>query len=181
MNATARIGATGTRRDHAYDPVTQPEYFHGVLARRVVAFLIDASIVLAPMLAVAILMLVFTVLTLGFGMFVFALLAPLTAVWAILYVGLTLGSSASATLGMRATHLEMRTWYGAPMYFLLGAMHAVLFWVLTGTLTPLALLVALFNRRGRTLHDFLTGTLVINNEARAHALRPQTRVAGPAL
>lgn len=180
MNAAAQI-ETSAPRTHAYDPATQPEYFEGVLARRAVAFLIDASIVLAPMLAIAFVMLLFTVLTLGFGVFVFALLAPLTAVWAVIYVGLTLGSPASATLGMRATHVEMRTWYGGRMYFLLGAVHAVFFWVLTGALTPLALLVVLFNWRRRTLHDFLSGTIVINNEARAAVLRPRERPAGAGL
>jgi len=30
---------------------------------------------------------------------------------------------------MRIMDLEMRTWYGAPAYFVLGAMHAVVFWV----------------------------------------------------
>lgn len=171
MSEQARIGTSNEPRPHAYDPATQPEYFEGVLSRRIVAFLIDAVIVLAPMMVVALFMLVFTVVTLGFGVFVFALLAPLTAVWAILYVGLTLASPASATYGMRAMGVQMRTWYGAPMYFLLGALHALFFWVLTSALTPLILLVPLFNSRRRTLHDFLTGAVVINSDARAALLR----------
>jgi uncharacterized RDD family membrane protein YckC len=171
MTSQPRIESSNEPRPHAYDPATRPELFEGVLSRRIVAFLIDACIVLAPMLVVALFMLVFTVVTLGFGIFVFALLGPITAIWAILYVGITLGSPHSATYGMRAMGLEMRTWYGAPMYFLLGAVHALFFWVLTSALTPLVLLVTLFNSRRRTLHDYLTGTLVINNTARAAALR----------
>jgi uncharacterized RDD family membrane protein YckC len=57
------------------------------------------------------------------------------------------------------------------MYFLLGAVHVIFFWVLTTALTPLVLIVGLLNRRRRLLHDFLTGTVVINNEARAASLR----------
>jgi uncharacterized RDD family membrane protein YckC len=57
------------------------------------------------------------------------------------------------------------------MYFLLGAVHSIFFWVLTSTLTPLILLIALVNRRRRLLHDFLTGTVLVNNERRAAALR----------
>jgi uncharacterized RDD family membrane protein YckC len=57
------------------------------------------------------------------------------------------------------------------MYFLLAALHVVFFWVLVTALTPLILLVGLFNHRKRLLHDFLTGTLVVNNEARAAELR----------
>lgn len=171
MTDQPRIATSNEPRPHAYDPVTQPELFDGVLSRRIVAFLIDACIVLLPMLVVALFMLVFTVLTLGFGGFIFALLGPITAIWAILYVGITLGSPHSATYGMRAMGVEMRTWYGAPMYFLLGAVHALFFWVLSTALTPLVLLVPLFNTRRRTIHDYLTGSVMINNAARAASLR----------
>lgn len=167
----AQIGTSNAPRPHAYDPVSQPELFEGVLARRMFAFLFDAVIVLVPIAVLALFMLMFTVVTLGLGVVVFALLGPIAAIWAVLYVGVTLGSPHSATYGMRLMGLQMRTWYGAPMYFLLGAVHAIFFWVLSTALTPLILLVALFNSRRRTLHDFLTGTLVINDEARAASLR----------
>jgi uncharacterized RDD family membrane protein YckC len=67
--------------------------------------------------------------------------------------------------------LELRIWNGGKMYFLLGAVHAIFFWVITGTLSPLVHLIALFNRRRRLLQDFLTGTVMVNNETRAAALR----------
>jgi len=35
-------------KPHAYDPVTQPELFEGVLARRIVAFVIDVVIIAVP-------------------------------------------------------------------------------------------------------------------------------------
>jgi uncharacterized RDD family membrane protein YckC len=47
----------------------------------------------------------------------------------------------------------------------------IFFWALMTALTPLILLVGLFNRRRRLLHDFLTGTVVINNMARAAQLK----------
>lgn len=167
----AQIGTSNEPRPHAYDPVTQPELFHGVLARRFFAFLIDAIIILIPLAVLAVFMVLFTVATLGLGAVVFGLLGPIAALWAILYVGVTLGSERSATYGMRMMGLQMRTWYGAPMYFLLGAVHAILFWVLSAVLTPLVALVALFNSRRRTLHDYLAGTVVINDESRAASLR----------
>jgi len=74
-------------------------------------------------------------------------------------------------IGMRMVDLEMRTWYGGPTYFLLGAVHAVAYWLTVSFLTPFILLVALFNGRKRLLHDMLVGTIVINNPARASALR----------
>jgi uncharacterized RDD family membrane protein YckC len=74
--------------------------------------------------------------------------------------------------------IEMRTWYGAPAYFVLGAVHAIVYWVTVSFLTPLILLVALFNQRRRLLHDMLVGTIVINNRARAEALRRTPRQQG---
>ncbi len=43
--------------------------------------------------------------------------------------------------------IEMRTWYGAPAYFVLGAVHAIVFWIDGVVLTPLILLVCLFQPR----------------------------------
>ena len=76
---------------------------------------------------------------------------------------------------MRVVDIEMRTWYGAPCYFVLGAVHAIMFWLTVSFLTPFILLVGLFNDRRRLLHDMLVGTIVINNEARASALRSASR------
>lgn len=157
--------------DHAFDPVRNPELFEGVLSRRILAFLIDAVIVVGPIILLAMFIFVFGLITLGIGWLLFWLLSPIFVIWAIIYVGTTLGSPASATIGMRSMDLEMRIWNGGKMYFLLGAVHAIFFWVLTGALTPFVLLIGLFNSRRRLLHDFLTGTLLINNERRAAALR----------
>lgn len=165
-------------KPHAYDPEKNPELFEGVLARRVAAFVIDVVIVAVPVVFAAIFIFAFGIVTFGFGWLLYWLLPPATAIWAIIYYGLTLGSPASATLGMRAMDLEMRTWYGAPCYFLLGAVHAIVYWISVSALTPLILLVALFNSRQRLLHDMLLGTIVINNAARADALRRSVSARG---
>ena len=162
-------------KPHAYDPQANPELFEGVLTRRCIAFLIDVVIIAVPVLLAALFILVFGLVTLGLGWLLYWLLWPATVVWAVVYYGLTFGSAASATIGMRLMDLEMRTWYGAPSYFVLGAVHAVVYWVAISFLTPLVLLVAFFNERRRLLHDMLVGTIVINNEARAQALRHPPR------
>ena len=113
--------------------------------------------------------------TLGLGWVLYWLLSPASVIWAICYYGLTFGSPASATLGMRVMDIEMRTWYGAPAYFVLGAVHAIAYWFTVSFLTPLILLVAFFNQRRRLLHDMLVGTIVINNRNRADALRRTLR------
>jgi uncharacterized RDD family membrane protein YckC len=47
-------------------------------------------------------------------------------------------------------------------------MHAVLFWLSVSFLTPLVLLIGLFNGRRRLLHDIILGTVVINSSVRSH-------------
>jgi len=168
-----RIGVSIELKPHAYDPFTNPELFDGVLSRRVVAFLIDLIIISIPVLLAGIFIFIFGLLTLGLGWALYVLLSPAAVIWALLYYGVTLGAPASATIGMRVMDLEMRTWYGSPAYFVLGAVHALVFWISVSFLTPLILLVGFFNERHRLLHDILIGTVVINNLTRAQALRSQ--------
>ena len=172
-----RLGVSIELKPHAYDPVANPELFDGVLARRVVAFLIDFLIFAVPVVFAAMFLSVVTIVTFGLGIVFFALLWPAMVIWAVVYYGMTLGSPASATIGMRVMEIEMRTWYGSPAYFVLGAVHAVVFWVTVSAITPLILLVCLFNGRRRCLHDILVGTVVINNAERSAALRTVRRPA----
>ena len=147
-NAGGAWRSDGGVQPHAFDPLAQPELFRGVAIRRVFAFLIDLVVISIPVV-------------LGY-LFI--------GVWAILYYGASIGGQHSATLGMRVMDLELRTWYGAPGYFVLGAMHAVLFWVSISFLTPLIVLVGLFNGRRRLLHDIILGTVVINSSVRTQVV-----------
>jgi uncharacterized RDD family membrane protein YckC len=165
-----RIGLSVDIKPHAYDPIANPELFEGVLARRVLAYLIDLVIITVPIVFAWLFVFLFGIVTLGLGWALFWLIGPGTVIWALVYYGMTMGGPASATIGMRAVDLQIRTWYGAPCYFLLGTIHAVLFWVLLSSLTPLVLVVGLLNERRRLLHDIVLGTVVINNERRALAL-----------
>ena len=158
-------------RPHAYDPATQPELFEGVLARRMAAFIIDLIVIALPLIAAGTFIFFLGLLTFGLGWALYWLLSPASVLWALFYYGWTFGSAASATLGMRVMEIEMRTWYGAPAYFVLGAVHAVVYWISVSVLTPFILLVGLFNTRKRLLHDMLVGTVVINSAARADSLR----------
>ena len=158
----------GGPQRHAYDPYLQPELFRGVATRRVFAFLIDLVVISVPVILGYIFIALFGVVTLGLGWALFWLAWPASVVWAIVYYG----GPHSATLGMRVMDLELRTWYGAPGYFVLGAMHAVLFWVSVSFLSPFVVLVGLFNGRRRLLHDIILGTVIINNSLRSPV--PQT-------
>ena len=161
-----RMGAPIDMKPHAYDPVRNPELFEGVILRRTCAFVIDVIIIMVPVALAALFILLFGLVTFGLGWLMFWLLQPATVIWALLYYGFTLGSPASATVGMRFMNIQLRTWYGAPCYFVLGAVHAIAFWLSVSFLTPLVLIVFFFNDRRRLLHDFLVGTVMINNPAR---------------
>ena len=157
---------------HAFDPYLEPELFRGVLTRRVFAFIIDVILLSVPVILAILFIAVFGLVTLGLGWALFWLVSPASVIWALVYYGATLGGPHSATIGMRVMDLELRTWYGAPGYFVLGAMHAVLFWISISVLSPLVLLVGLFNGRRRLLQDFVLGTVIINNSVRAPVGQP---------
>jgi uncharacterized RDD family membrane protein YckC len=174
-NSDGGAWRSGGAQPHAYDPWTQPELFRGVLTRRVFAFLIDVVVLSIPVILAVVFIAVFGVITLGLGWVLFWLVSPASVIWALIYYGASLGGPHSATVGMRMMDLQLRTWYGAPSYFVLGAMHAVLFWISVSVLTPLILLLGLFNGRRRLLHDIVLGTVVINSSVRTQMAGPATR------
>ncbi len=139
--------------------------FHGVLTKRFFAFLIDLVVLAIPIILAIIFIALFGLFTLGLGWFLFWLISPFSVIWALIYYGSSLGGPHGATIGMRVMDIEMRTWTGGRPYFLLGAVHAVLYWLSVSILTPLILLVGLFNDRRRLLHDILLGAVIINSRA----------------
>jgi uncharacterized RDD family membrane protein YckC len=175
MSEPKRIGLSVELKPHAYDPAVNPELFEGVLARRLFAFLIDLVVIATPLILLSVFIFAIAIVTLGFGFVLYGLMPPISVIWALFYYGLCFGSERSATIGMRTMELEMRTWYGAPAYFVLGAVHAIVFWLSVSMLSPLVLLVGLFNERRRLLHDMVVGTVVINNPTRASLLRASER------
>jgi uncharacterized RDD family membrane protein YckC len=166
----------GGFRVNPFGPNARPELFRGVLARRFVAFLIDLVVLAIPIVLGVIFIALFGLLTLGLGWMLFWLVSPLSVVWAILYYGLSLGGPHSATVGMRMMDIELRTFTGERGYFVLGAAHAVFYWISVSVLTPLIVLVGLFTRRKQLLHDLVLGTVIINSSAQAESFEPARRV-----
>ena len=158
-NGSGWNSSSAPNYEHAFDPYLEPELFRGVLTRRVIAFIIDLIVLSVPVALAILFIAIFGLLTLGLG-------------WALFYYGSTLGGPHSATIGMRVMDLELRTWYGAPGYFVLGATHAVLFWISVSMLSPFVLLVGLFNARRRLLHDYVLGTVVVNTSVRGRVGEP---------
>lgn len=136
------------------DPMTRPELFDGVMFRRVIAYLIDVTI-----LSGAVLFLWFlVVVTLGLLGPIAALVTPVIP---IAYHSLLIGGPNSATIGMRMMGIEVRRLDGGRPDLGLALMQTLLFYA-TLALTGLLLIVALFNDRRRCLHDWLSGTLTVN-------------------
>lgn len=161
---TRRLTFDDNDKPHAYDAVRQQEYFSGVLSRRVMAFIIDFAIIVVLTIVACVVLLVLGIFTFGLTWLLIGTAFPLVA---LSYNAYTLSRPQSATIGMRFVDLQMRTWYGAPMYAMLAAFHAILFYVSVTFLTPFVLLIAPFNARKRCLHDFFAGTVVINTDTRA--------------
>jgi len=138
-------------------PYAAPEYYQGVLARRVFAYWID---VLCIALLVGFAWLVLWVLAIAS----LGLLSPLLLILGLipaLYHTLAIGGPRSATPGMWLTGVEVRSWTGERPSYLQAFVQTILFYVTVYPTWSLVLVVALFNERRRTLHDILAGTVVI--------------------
>src|ERR1051325_9864021 len=104
-----RIGVSFEVKPHAYDPATNPELFEGVVARRVVAFLIDFLILSIPVVFVSMFIFAIGVVTFGLGFFLYDMLWAAMLICRLASYVMTLGSPSSATIGMRLMDIEMRT------------------------------------------------------------------------
>jgi len=142
------------------DPIHDAQFYAGVSARRLVAFLIDFTViaVLAVLTTLA-----FGVATLGIG---FALAAPIGAVVGFLYRYLTI-ARASATPGMALVGVELRRRDGERFDAWEAAIHTALFTVMFVTVLPQIVSVAMMavGRDGRGLHDAALGSALINRPA----------------
>jgi len=129
-----------------------------VALRRIFAYVVDLAILLGLSFAA------WWALVLA-GLLSFGLVWPLIplalALLPLAYHGLLVGGPRSATVGMGLCGLEVRGWTGQRPTVWQGLLMAALFYATIGPTCGLVLLVALFNDRRRTLHDFLSGTVVV--------------------
>jgi len=153
-----RSGQNFADQPHAFDPVTQPQLFQGVIGKRVVAFIVDAIIILVLTVIAYVVVALLGVVTLGLAWLLFGLVFPAVGLG---YNALTIGGPNSATIGQRMMGLEMRMWFGGKVSPLVAAFHALLFWFSLVVFCPI-LLWALFDPRKRCLHDILAGVVLIN-------------------
>jgi uncharacterized RDD family membrane protein YckC len=129
----------------------------GVRTRRMLAILFDLIFVTIIVAVAFMFLMVLGALTFGLAWMAIPFLYPAVALF---YNGVTISGPNRATPGMRMMDLEMRLTDGYRVPFIYAAVHAVLFYLSWTLLTPLVLLVSLFARNKRCLHDMLAGVVV---------------------
>lgn len=146
----------------APDPISEPQYYDGLLSRRVFAYFIDLLVLAVIWVAVWVIGSFISVITLGLF---WPLVILAVTVLAPAYHAFFVGSAQAATPGMRMMDLEVRTFDNQPPTFLHALVQIVLFYVTVPTTGGLVLLVVLFNRHRRTLHDILSHLVVLRRVA----------------
>ena len=136
-------------------PLDEPELFDGILWRRVVGYGIDV-VLLSVVLAILSL-----IVFLSFGLLapVYLLIAPIVpSAYHTFFIG-----HDGATPGMKFVDLEVRTWTGGRPDYLQALLMTILFYISIIVTWFIVLLVPLFNDRRRTLHDVVSGVVVVRH------------------
>jgi uncharacterized RDD family membrane protein YckC len=140
------------------DPATLPEAYQGVLWRRTLAYFVDLC-------CIGVVVILFWIVFAVLWVVSFGLLGPvlwfLFGLIPLAYHTLLLSGPRSATWGMRCFDVELRSVTGERPGFLQALAQTALFYITVGATCSLILLFVLFNRRRRTLHDVLAGTLLV--------------------
>ena len=149
------------------DPLAHPDLYDGLLWRRVFAYLFDCAVMGMLILTGWCSLLILSILSFG-------LLLPLVPFLVVLipvaYHALLVGGRHHATLGMRMFDLEARAWAGGQPDVWQGFLMAALFYATLALTCTLILLVALFNDPRRTLHDYLSGVVVVRHAQGARSV-----------
>lgn len=140
----------------------------GVVIRRVFAWFIDLLLLALIMLVLWMVLLLFGLLTLGLGLPLLGVLPFVPLCYHILF----LAGPSSATPGQRMLGLLVRRNddFGRPS--VLQAVISTIVFYLTLATSGLLLLVALITFRRRTLHDLVSGLVVVRIDAMAPLTAP---------
>jgi uncharacterized RDD family membrane protein YckC len=143
------------------NPLDEDRLTEGVLTRRVFAWLIDVLLIALIMAALWFVLVLFGVLTLGLGLPLLGVLPFVPFCYHMLF----LAGPPSATPGQSALGLVVRRNddFGHPTP-VQAVVSTLLFYVTLAT-SGLLLLVAPFTVRRRTLHDLLSGLVVVRARA----------------
>ena len=135
----------------------------GVVWRRIAAYCVDLAII--GCISFVAIMVFVPAAVLSFGL----LASPLTLLFALIplaYHTVLVGGSKSATLGQRLFDLRVMDTSGSKPDYAQAAVQCILFYV-TLMATGFLLVVIFFNPLRRTIHDWLSGTIVVRRGAGA--------------
>ena len=137
--------------------IDDPDLYDGVIWRRAFGYGIDVLLLLVILAVVGFVLFLLGVLSFG-------LLAPLNLIVApfvpLAYHTYFIGRE-GGTPGMMIFDLEARAWDGGRPDYLQALVMTVLFYLTVSLTFWLILLFTLFNDRSRTLHDILSGIVVV--------------------
>ncbi|MFD0915618.1 RDD family protein [Pseudahrensia aquimaris] len=134
-----------------------PAALDGVRTARVLGFFLDYLIVGLLSIPPALILAVFSIITFGLAVPLFAFLLPTVA---LIYLALTLGGPQQSTIGMRMMGVKLVRLDGRKVDPLLACLHGILFWAIGTVAFFLPLLITFFSSKKRLLHDILLGTYV---------------------
>ena len=155
------------------DPLAHPNLYDGLIWRRLFAYGFDCIVMGLLILAAWFSLVILGVLSFGL---LLPLVPVLIALVPVAYHALQVGSRHHATLGMRLFDLEVRTWTGGVPDVWQGFLMAALFYATLAITCSLILLVVLFNDRRRTIHDYLSGVVVVRRTMGARLIAPAMRM-----
>ncbi|MGB0660864.1 MAG: RDD family protein [Mangrovicoccus sp.] len=138
------------------DPDEASEFYEGVPAKRLFAWIIDSVLTFG----ISLLLVPFTAFT---AIFYFL---PLWALVSLVYRIVTISRS-SATPGMRLMAIEFRSFQGHKFDLTLAILHSLAYVVMFSIfiIQAVSIILMITNDRGQGLHDLILGTTAINRPA----------------
>lgn len=140
------------------DPRLQdPAFTDGVLSRRAIAWLLDAMLIAVVAVCVWFACLLFGILTLGLGWMAFGVIPAIPFVYNLLF----LVGGMSATPGQAMMGLTVRQYDTLEPPNGAQALVSTIGYYVTLATSGILLLAALLTNRHRTLHDVVSGLVVV--------------------
>lgn len=153
-------GGRGTAWRVGTGGLNDPALYDGVMQRRVLAYLIDATFLFFGSWVIV---LILGVLSLGIAFFFVAFIFMALA---LAYHSGFIARNA-ATPGMALMGLRVATMQGGRPDLSQALLNTIVFYVSVVVTVWIVLLVPLLNDKRRTLHDFLAGTVVVRDPGTA--------------
>ncbi len=137
--------------------VVTVQELEGVRTARFMSFLVDYVIIGILCIPLAIVIGFLGIITLSLGWMLYPFLIPAVA---LIYVALTLGGPAQATIGMRFMGVSIKRLDGGRVDPFLAVLHSILFWVIHSFAMIIPLFASFFSSKKRLIHDVLLGTYI---------------------